>query len=146
MAEFDLPALPEWEPGTVAILSTGGGPAHAIPVSTGVRAGPRAVVLALALRRESLARLRADPRCALTILAAGDVAVTALGRAAVVAEPMEVFDQIAAVRIEVESIQDHGQDTFEINAGVRWNWTDAEAERRDAGIRAALTALAAAAA
>ena len=46
-----------------------------------VRRGPRSVVLALALRRESLARLREDPRCALTVLAAGDLAFTALGRA-----------------------------------------------------------------
>ena len=45
--------------------------------------GPLAVRFALALRRESLARLREDPRCALTILAAGDVAVTAIGRASV---------------------------------------------------------------
>ena len=43
-------------------------------------------MFALALRRESLARLREDPRCALTILAAGDVAVTAIGRATVVEE------------------------------------------------------------
>jgi hypothetical protein len=142
MAQSDPEALPEWEAGTVAILSTGGGPAHAIPVSTGVRAGPRAVVLALALRRESLARLREDPRCALTIVTAGDVAVTALGRATVVAEPMAVSDQIAAVRIDVEAIQDHGQATFEIDAGVRWHWTDDEAERRDADVRAALTELA----
>jgi hypothetical protein len=142
MGRSDLDALPEWEAGTVAILSTGGGPAHAIPVSTGVRAGPRSVVLALALRRESLARLREDPRCALSILAAGDVAVTALGRATVVAEPMAVSDRIAAVRLDVEAIQDHGQPTFAIDAGVRWHWTDAEAEARDADVRAALTELA----
>ena len=90
-------------------------------------------MLALALRRESLARLREDPRCALTVLAAGDVAVTALGRAAVVAEPMAVSDKVAAVRIDVEPIQDHGQDTFEIDAGVRWHWTDAEADRARRG-------------
>ena len=40
--------LPDWEPGTVAILSTGAGAPHAIPVSTGVVAGPRLVLIALA--------------------------------------------------------------------------------------------------
>src|SRR5918911_387339 len=70
-----LTALPEWPPGTVAVLSTAGAAPHAIPVSTAVRAGERHVLLALAPRRSSLARLRADPRVALTVLAAGDVAV-----------------------------------------------------------------------
>jgi hypothetical protein len=134
--------LPHWTPGTVAVLSTAGGAPHAIPVSTAVRAGPRAVLLALALRRESLSRLRADPRCALTVLGAGDVAVTAHGRATVVQDPMAAADNVAAVRIDVEAIQDHGTNRFEIDGGVDWHWTDVEAERRDAEIRAALTALA----
>jgi Pyridoxamine 5'-phosphate oxidase len=134
-------ALPAWAPGTVAILSTGAGAPHAIPVSTAVRTGTRTVALALALRRESLARLREDPRCALTLLAGGDLAFTAHGRATIVEEPMAVSDRVAAVRIDVESIQDHGQDSFEIDDGVRWHWTDAEAERLDREIRAALSGL-----
>jgi len=142
----DPEALPEWEDGTVAILSTGAGAPHAIPVSTGVRAGPRRVLLALALRRESLARLKEDPRVALTLLAGGDVAVTAHGRATVVQEPMEASGRVAAVAVDVERIQDHGQPRFAIDAGVAWRWTDEEAERRDAEIRAALRALAAASA
>jgi hypothetical protein len=137
----DLDALPEWEPGTVAVLSSGAGRPHAIPVSTAVRIGPRTVMLALALRRESLARLRRDPRCALTVMAGGNVAVTAHGRATIVEEPMTVSDRVAAVRIDVEAIQDHGQDSFEIDAGVRWRWTDPDAEHRDREIRAALTAI-----
>src|SRR5262245_49641074 len=60
--------LPEWKEGTVAVLSTGGGAPHAIPVSAAVRAGPRRVLIALAVGRESLARLRREPRCALTII------------------------------------------------------------------------------
>ena len=71
--------LPDWPPGTVAVLTTHGADPHAIPVSTGVRRGPTTILFALSLRRESLARLRADPRCALTIVAGGDVAVTAHG-------------------------------------------------------------------
>ncbi len=135
--------LPEWEPGTVAVLSTAGAEPHAIPVSTCVRAGDRAVLLALAVRRESLARLRADPRCALTLLAGGDVAVTAHGRATVVQEPMAVSDRVVAVRVDVERVQDHGQPRFRLDAGVRWHWTDPDAERHDAAVREALAALAA---
>jgi hypothetical protein len=134
--------LPAWEPGTVAILATGGAAPHAIPVSTAVRAGPRTVLLALSTRRESLVRLRADPRCALTLLAAGDVALTAHARASVVEDPMAVSDRVVAVRLDVERIQDHGQDRFTIDAGVGWHWTDPEAERQDGAIRAALAALA----
>jgi hypothetical protein len=129
--------LPDWPAGTVAVLSTGGGDPHAIPVSTALRAGPRAIVLGLALRRESLARLRAEPACALTVLAAGDLAFTALGRATIVDEG----DRIAAVRIDVERIQDHGQHTFVIEDGVSWRWVDADAERGDAAVREALRKL-----
>lgn len=109
-----------------------------------MRAGDRRVLIALALRRESLARLREEPRCALTILAAGDVAVTAHCRAEIVQEPMKISDRVAAVALDVERLQDHGQPRFEIEAGVRWRWTDPAAEARDGEIRAALAALASA--
>jgi hypothetical protein len=129
--------LPDWPDGTVAVLSTGGGAPHGIPVSTAVRAGPRAVVLGLALGRESLARLRREPACALTVLAAGDLAFTAHGTATVVEER----ERIAAVRIEVERIQDHGTDRFVIDDGVRWRWTDEAAARADAEVRESLRTL-----
>jgi hypothetical protein len=134
--------LPEWRAGTVAVLSTVGGAPHAIPVSTAVRAGPRRVLLALARTRESLARLRADPRCALTVLAAGDVALTAHGRATVVQEPLAGAEGVAAVAIDVEAIQSHADPRFRIDDGVRWRWTDPEAERRDRAVHAALARLA----
>jgi Pyridoxamine 5'-phosphate oxidase len=130
-------ALPAWPDATVAVLSTGAGAPHAIPVSTAVRTGPRTVHLALALRRDSLARLRTDPRVALTIHAPG-VAVTALGRAVVVEEPLAEAPGVAAVRVDVEAIQDHGTPRFAIDAGVAWHWTDAEAQATDAQVRAGL--------
>jgi flavin reductase (DIM6/NTAB) family NADH-FMN oxidoreductase RutF len=133
-----MESLPEWPDGTVAILSTGAGAPHAIPVSTCVRAGPRTVLLALAQRRESLARLREDPRCALSIIGAGDVAVTAHARATIL---RELSDAVVAVRLDVERIQDHGQPTFAIEEGVRWRWIDEEARERDARIREALREL-----
>ncbi len=127
--------LPDWPAGTVAVLSTGAGEPHGIPVSTAVRQGPRTILLALALGRGSLARLREDPRCALTILAAGDIAFTALGAAAVVEEG----ERVATIRVDVERIQDHGRPTFVIEDGVRWRWTDADAERADVEVRRRLT-------
>lgn len=126
--------LPSWPEGTVAVLSTGAGEPHAIPVSTAVRRGPREVAFALSLRRESLVRLRTDPRCALTVLAAGNVAVTAIGRAVVVSEG----ERVAILRLAVERIQDHGQDTFVIDDGVQWRWTDEDAARADAAVRSSL--------
>jgi hypothetical protein len=137
-----LDELPEWEPGTVAVLSTGGGRPHAIPVSTGVRAGDARVLIALAVRRESLARLREEPRCALTIMGAGNIALTAHARATIVQDPMEVADDVAAVCLDVEEIQDHTQPRFEIESSVTWRWCDLEARERDIAIRAALTELA----
>ena len=41
VARRTRPMLPDWPDGTVAVLSTGAGPPHAIPVSTAVRAGDR---------------------------------------------------------------------------------------------------------
>jgi flavin reductase (DIM6/NTAB) family NADH-FMN oxidoreductase RutF len=136
-----MDALPEWEEGAVAILTTTGGGPHAIPVSTAVRAGPRRVLLALALRRRTLALLRADPRVALAIVTR-DVAITAHCRATIVEDPMSVSERVAAVALDVESIQDHDQPRFVIEEGVRWRWVDDEARRADAAIRAGLQALA----
>jgi hypothetical protein len=134
--------LPHWEPGTVCVLSTGAGAPHAIPVSTALRAGPRRVLLALAARRETLARLRRDPRCALTVMAGDDVACTAHARAEVVCESLPGAEAVAAVALEVEAIQDHMQPRFAIAAGIAWDWTDDDARAGDAAVRAALAELA----
>jgi hypothetical protein len=129
-----MDVLPRWPEGTVAVLATG--ERHQIPVSLVHRAGDRALVVGLAPSRESLANLRAEPRCAVTVIAPG-IAFTAHGRATV-----EDAGPIAGVRVDVEGIADHTQDTFEITAGVRWRWTDEEAARRDADARHALRRLA----
>ncbi len=131
--------LPEWPAGTVTILATTGEAPHAIPVSAAVRAGTRHVLLGLGAGRESLARLRENPRVSLVIIAE-NVAVTAHGRARIVDEAL--VDGVAAVEVEVNEVQDHDRPTFAIEAGVRWRWTDAEAERRDALVHAALARLA----
>jgi hypothetical protein len=131
--------LPEWPPGTVTILVTAGETPHAIPVSAAIRAGPRRALIALATGRGSLARLRDDPRVSLAIVSE-DVAVTAHGRARVLGE--QLVEGVVAVEIEVHHVQDHDRPTFAIEAGVRWRWTDAEAERRDAEVHAALSRLA----
>ena len=130
-----MTVLPDWPQGTVAILTTAGEVPHAIPVSTALRVGPRTAIFGLARRRESLARLRADPRVALTVLAAGDVAFTAHGRAAVLDE---VAEGVVAVRLDVDRVQEHGQPTFVIDDGVVWHWTDKAAEERNGAVIAAL--------
>lgn len=132
--------LPEWPAGTVTILATAGDAPHAIPVSAAVRAGPGRALIALATTRGSLARLRADPRVTLTIVCE-DAAVTAYGLARVL-DDETIADGVVAVEIEVERVQDHDRPTFEIESGVRWRWTDPDAERRDAEVRAALIRLA----
>jgi hypothetical protein len=132
--------LPDWPPGTVTILATAGDAPHAIPVSTAVRAGPSRALIALAATRRSLARLRAAPRVSLTIMCE-DTAVTAYGLARVL-DDEPIVEGVVAVEIEVDRVDDHDRPTFTIEAGVTWRWTDPEAERRDAEVRAALVALA----
>src|SRR4051812_17560526 len=112
--------LPEWPPGTVTVLATGGGSPHAVPISAAVRARPDVALLGLARRRESLARLRADPRVALVMLAEDDVAVTAHGNASVLGE---VVEGVVAVRVDVDRVQHHEKPTFVIEGGVRWRWS-----------------------
>jgi hypothetical protein len=128
--------LPTWTPRTIAVLSTVDGVPHAIPVSAPVRAGDRTILLSLHRSRESLARLRARPDVALTILADDDVAFTARGRASVVEEPMEVAPEYAAVAIAVEHVDDHRQAAFEVDSGVGRRWID-EAEKAALGERVA---------
>jgi hypothetical protein len=123
--------LPDWPEGTVAVLSTAG--PHAIPISTATRGGDTTVHLALAHRRDSLARLRDEPRCALTILAPG-IAVTAYATASVVEEG----ERVTYLRLDVDEVQDHDQPAFTIDDGVRWHWTDEGAAAGDAEVRAAL--------
>ena len=53
----------------------------------------------------------------------------------------EVADGVVAVALAVETIQDHMQPRFAIDAGVAWRWTDVDAEEADAAVRAALRAL-----
>lgn len=132
--------LPEWPAGTVAVLATAaGGRAHAIPVSTAVRAGDDEVLLALGPRRAVLQQLRDEPRVALCLHAPG-VSVTAHGRAEVAAEDGPAGT--VAVRIRVEDVQDHLNPRFAIDDGVRWHWTEDEAEQKDREVREGLRTLA----
>jgi hypothetical protein len=144
VARDELDRLPAWTPGAVAVLATvaESGQPHAIPVSTALAAAPRRVLLALASGRGSLQRLLDQPRVALAVLDEDDVAFTAHGRARVVQDPLEGVDGVVAVAVEVDSIQDHRQPTFEVEAGVRWRWRDEAARSRDAAVRAGLERLA----
>ena len=110
-----------------------------IPVSAAVRAGSRRVLLGLAQSRQSLARLRACPNVALAIVARG-IAVTIHGYARILQD--ELVEGVTAVAVEALRVQNHDRPTFAIDSGVSWRWIDAEAQRRDAAVRAALARLA----
>ena len=112
--------LPEWERGTPAVLCVAG--PHPIPVTTPVRRGPDRVLLALGRRRETLERLRVDPRVALLVIGKG-VAFTAHSRALVIAEELEATDTVVAVELTVERVQDHlADERTEMLDGARWRW------------------------
>jgi hypothetical protein len=72
------------------------------------------------------------------------VAVTAYGTATIVEEPLRGCDGVVAIAVDVDEIQDHNRPFFSIDAGVRWHWTDDDAEARDRRVRAALSDLASA--
>ena len=124
-----MTALPTWPGRTVAVLATVGNGPHAIPVSAPMRAGDRQILVTLHRTRGSLERLRRQPQVALLVLAEGDVAFTARGRAAIVEEPMSGAPDYAAVRIEVDAVDDHRQPAFVVDAGVGRQWVD-ESEQR----------------
>jgi hypothetical protein len=129
--------LPEWPGRTVAVLATLDGGPHAIPVSAPVRAGDHRILISLHRDRDSLARLREEPRVALLILAEGDIAFTARGRASA----GELTADYCAVAIDVDEIDDHRQEAFVVDSGPGRTWVD-EDERRALGERvAALRAL-----
>ena len=132
-------SLPRWPKGTVGILSTAGTRPHAIPVSAILRAGPDRILIGLAHRRDSLARLRADPEVTLAVCAEG-LAFSADGTATVIAE--QLTERVAAVAITVHELHDHDRPTFAIQSGVGWHWTNADAADADAAVHAALSALA----
>lgn len=105
---------------------------HPIPVSTAVRAGERRLLLALGGRRETLSRLRRDPRAALCMLGEG-FAFTAHGVAAVLDRELEAAPSIVAVELRVERVQDHLADgRTEMVDAAQWRWREdrwAEADR-----------------
>jgi hypothetical protein len=123
--------LPEWERGTPAVLCVAG--PHPIPVTTPVRRGPDRVLLALGRRRETLERLRVEPRVALLVIGKG-VAFTAHSRALVIAEELEATDTVVVVELTVERVQDHlADERTEMLDGARWRWCnehDGEMEDR----------------
>jgi hypothetical protein len=123
--------LPEWERGTPAVLCVAG--PHPIPVTTPVRRGPYRVLLALGRSRETLERLRVDPRVALVVIGER-VAFTAHCRAQVIAEQLEATDTVVAVELLAERVQDHLADgRTEMLDGARWRWcNDHDGEMEDA--------------
>lgn len=134
--------LPNWPAGTAGVLCVAG--PRAIPVSTAVRAGERRLLFALARRRETLARLRDDAVCALYLSAPG-LACTVEGRATVIVEELESAPSVAALELVAERVHDHLADgRTEIVDGIRWQWREAEDDRRDRALRDELARLAAA--
>jgi hypothetical protein len=131
--------LPEWEPGTPAVLCVDG--PHAIPVSTATRVSENRIVFALARRRDTLARLREHPAAALSLLGRG-VAFTAYGEATVVKEELDASPHVAAIELRVARIQDHLADgRTEMLDGARWRFTSDDAREADTAVRSELTRL-----
>ena len=142
MSGHTMDELPEWPVSTASVLATvdADGAPHAIPVSTAHRAGPRRIVFALGPSRGSYARLQADARATMLVMAA-DVAFSAEGTVRVVAEPLDPDGRVHGFELSVETIWDHNGPTFGMDEGVRWHWTDEDAKQGDDAAHAALEQL-----
>jgi Pyridoxamine 5'-phosphate oxidase len=124
----ELAVLPEWALRTIGVLATVDDCPHAIPISAPMRAGDHCILLSLHRDRGSLARRREEPRVALLILAEGDLAFTARGRAQLVSEPLAGAPEYVGIAITVETIDDHRQAAFRVESGAGRTWID-ESER-----------------
>jgi oxalate decarboxylase len=122
-------ALPEWPTGTIGVLSTADDAPHAIPVTAPLRVADRRILFTLKHSRGSLERLREHPEVALLILAGGDFAFTARGRASIAEERIARAPEYAAVVLDVEEIDDHRQSAFAVESGVGVRWTDDDEQR-----------------
>jgi oxalate decarboxylase len=120
----DMPALPYWPEGSVAVLSTMNGSLHAIPVVNVLRAGDREILIALARSRGSLLRIHQDAVVALTLLIEGNHAFTARGRARIVQDTMDGAKAFSAIAIDVAEIDDHRQTSFSVDSGVGLHWNN----------------------
>ncbi len=138
--------IPRFPVGTVGVLATidADGP-HAIPVSALHRADDTRLLLALAPGRGSLARLKATPAVALTLIAPR-VAATVRGPAAVVADPLPGAEFVVGVEVLATAVDDALTPRTLIDAGVIWRWTSVGDAERDDAVRAALVRLSAGAA
>jgi hypothetical protein len=122
------------------VLSVAG--PHAIPVSTGIRAGDRRIVFALGRKRDTLARLREDPAAAFSVLAK-DAAFTAYGDAHILREELSCAPHVAVLELDVTRIQDHLEGSrTELLQGAQWRWTEPEAAADEARILAEIHSLA----
>ena len=136
-----MDVLPNWEPGTAAVLCVPG--PHAIPVSTAIRADDRRVLLALGRRREALERLREDAGAALCVMTEG-LAFTAGGRASVVRAPLNALPSAVALELVVERVVDHLADgRTEMLGPPTWRWLDDAARAADPEVLSELLELAA---
>jgi hypothetical protein len=124
-----LETLPDWPAQTIAVLSTVGSGAHAIPVSAPQRTEDGRILLSLRRDRGSPAPLRQQPQVALTILAEGNIALTARGRARIVQERMAAAHDHAAVAIDFQDIDDHRQAAFVVESGVDRRWVHEHEQR-----------------
>lgn len=136
------PPIPELPEGIVAVLATLGpsGPV-AIPVSALLRAGPDRLLFALAQTRGSTARLRTDPRAAVSVNGPG-LSLCVEGVARIAADPLPGAEFMVAFRLEAERVRDARGPATEVDEGIRWRWTTEEAAARHRTVMAALAALA----
>lgn len=138
----DAAPIPPLPGDLVAILATIGpaGPV-AVPVSAIHRRDARSVLVALSRRRATVARLRDDPRAALSLNGAG-FSLCVEGDARLAADPLAGADSMVAFLIEARHAWDARGPVTEIDAGIRWRWTEPGAGDRHARVLAALAELA----
>ncbi len=142
LAGMERAPIPDLPGDLVAVLASVGpdGPV-AIPVSAIWRRDAGGLLLALARRRATVARLRADPRAALSLNGRG-FSLCIEGDARIAADPLPGAENMIAFAVEIRRAWDARGAATEIDSGIRWRWTEPEAARRHVRVLGALADLA----
>ena len=129
-------------PDLVAMVASAGeaGP-DAAPVSLVHVASPSRILLGLARDRRTLANIIAGSRIAVSMTLVPDVAVTVLGAARVLRDPMSAAAHVLAAEMTVDTVKDDRHPDTEITARLTCRWTEPARRGVDAALLRELRSL-----
>jgi hypothetical protein len=129
---------------TVAVLATFSekGVPHTTPIQTIYPKGPESILLSIHKEHQGYHNMVWQKKVMISVLDENNVAYSILGRAGVVRAPSLVHPLMNVVRIDIIDIKCDRSVLVNIDSGVRWHYTSAEAEELLGGLMNELKELA----